>query len=246
MTTAPGRRQGGAGASARQAAAAERTAERIRQHRLAKVTLPVTAAVAAGFGYAAASVTVWEAGVAVALGVAAYGLRRTYRRAGNSWAKGAAGEVATARLLAPLTRRGYAVLHDRAVPGSRANLDHLVIGPCGVVYVDTKNWTSQRSVITLRGGELFYGRYPQTKALDTVRWEAGQAARMLGCPVRPVVAVHGARVPGRRIEIGDVTIVEAKRVRRLLQNIPPVAGWEQDRVAAAARIAEQQLPPYTG
>jgi len=34
-----------------------------------------------------------------------------------------------ARLLGPLGRQGWVVLHDLAVPGSRANLDHLVIGP---------------------------------------------------------------------------------------------------------------------
>jgi len=40
----------------------------------------------------------------------------TWRAAGR-WAGGAA--LATARLLARLERRGYAVPHDRAVPGSR-------------------------------------------------------------------------------------------------------------------------------
>jgi Nuclease-related domain len=43
--------------------------------------------------------------------------------------RGAAGERRTARLLGPLERHGWVVLHDLAVPGSRANLDHLVIGP---------------------------------------------------------------------------------------------------------------------
>jgi hypothetical protein len=45
--------------------------------------------------------------------------------------RGAAGERRTARLLSPLERQGWAVLHDLAVHGSRANLDHLVIGPVG-------------------------------------------------------------------------------------------------------------------
>ena len=40
-----------------------------------------------------------------------------------AWRRGAAGERRTARLLAPLERRGWAVLHDLAVPGSRANID---------------------------------------------------------------------------------------------------------------------------
>ena len=40
-----------------------------------------------------------------------------------AWRRGAAGERRTARLLTPLERHGWAVLHDLAVPGSRANID---------------------------------------------------------------------------------------------------------------------------
>jgi hypothetical protein len=53
-----------------------------------------------------------------------------------AWRRGAAGERRTARLLAPLERRGWAVLHDLAIPGTQANLDHLVIGPGGVLVID--------------------------------------------------------------------------------------------------------------
>jgi hypothetical protein len=41
-------------------------------------------------------------------------------------------------LLGSLERRGWAVLHDLAIPGIQANIDHLVIGPGGVVVIDTK------------------------------------------------------------------------------------------------------------
>ncbi|KIZ15620.1 nuclease-related domain-containing protein [Streptomyces natalensis] len=247
MTTAPGRR-GGAGASARKVAEAARVAERLEQHRRAKVALPATAVCAAVFGYAAATATVWQVGLAVALGIVAYGVRQTYRRAGNSWAKGAAGEVATARLLAPLARRGYAVLHDRAIPGSRANLDHLVAGPAGVAYVDTKAWLSKRSKVRVEGGTLRYGRYDQTRALETVIWEAQQAARVLGCEVRPFIAVHGAKVPGPRgrVEVKGVTIVSAKKLPRLLQSLMPQPGWTADRITAVEQLAERRLPPHGG
>lgn len=246
MATAPGRRPG-AGASARQVAEAARTAERAAQHHRAKTALPVTAVCALTFGAAAAVATVWQAGLVVALAIAAYGIRQTYRRADNSWAKGAAGEVATARLLAPLTRRGYAVLHDRAVPGSRANLDHLVIGAAGVAYVDTKAWRSKKSKLRFEGGTLRYGRYDQSQALRTVVWEAEQASRALGVAVRPFVAVHGAKVPGfaGRIEVQGVTVVAAKKLPRLLQNLTPQPGWTADRVAAVEQLAEQHLPPHS-
>ena len=57
-----------------------------------------------------------------------------------AWRRGAAGERRTARLLDPLERHGWAVLHDLAIPGSRANLDHLVIGPGGVFVIDSKQY----------------------------------------------------------------------------------------------------------
>ncbi|MGW6605169.1 nuclease-related domain-containing protein [Streptomyces sp. NPDC055036] len=245
MTTAPGRRSG-AGASARQVDEAARVAERIAQHRRAKVALPVTAVLAAVSGYAAATVTVWQAGLVVALGIVAYGVRQTYRRTRTSWAKGAAGEVATARLLAPLARRGFGVLHDRAIPGSRANLDHLVIGTAGVAYVDSKAWLSKKSKLKVEGGTLRYGRYDQSEALRKVIWEAEQAARALGCDVRPFVAVHGAKVPGPRgrIEIQGVTVVSAKKLPGLLRSLMPQPGWTADRITAVEQLAEQRLPPH--
>ena len=60
---------------------------------------------------------------------AGWGLRFKPSPDAVAWRRGAAGERHTARLLGQLERHGWAVLHDLAVPGSRANLDHLVIGP---------------------------------------------------------------------------------------------------------------------
>jgi hypothetical protein len=40
-----------------------------------------------------------------------------------AWRRRAAGERRTARLLASLERRGWAVLHDLAISGSAANVD---------------------------------------------------------------------------------------------------------------------------
>ncbi|KAB7833538.1 nuclease-related domain-containing protein [Streptomyces mobaraensis] len=248
MAIAPGRRSAGAGASARRIGELARTAERTEQHRRAKVTLPLTAAGAVVVGVAAAALLGWELGTVAAVAVLAYGVHRTYRRGRNSWASGAAGEEATARLLAPLARRGYAVLHDRAIPFSRANLDHLVVGVFGAALVDSKNWQSKKSRVTVSGGLLRYGQYDQTKMLRTVVWEAEQAARALGVPVRPIVAIHGAKVPAPRgrLELHGVTVIEAKRLRSMLEGLSPQPGWDAARVTAVEQRAEQHLPPHTG
>ena len=78
------------------------------------------------------------AGVAVAAGLA-WRLRFRVSADTLAWRRGAAGERRTARLLAPLERRGWAVLHDLAIPGTQANIDHLVIGPGGVLVIDTQH-----------------------------------------------------------------------------------------------------------
>ena len=72
--------------------------------------------------------------------VAGWGLRFRPSPDAVAWRRGAAGERRTARLLGPLERQGWVVLHDLAVPGSRANLDHLVIGPGGVFVIDSKQY----------------------------------------------------------------------------------------------------------
>jgi hypothetical protein len=58
-----------------------------------------------------------------------------------AWRQGAAGERAVARRLDRLTDRGVVVLHDRRIPGTRANIDHLVVSSSGVYVIDAKNYT---------------------------------------------------------------------------------------------------------
>jgi hypothetical protein len=58
----------------------------------------------------------------------------------SAWAYGASGERALGRVLDPLREEGMAVLHYRCIPGSRANIDHLVVAPSGVYVVDAKNY----------------------------------------------------------------------------------------------------------
>jgi Nuclease-related domain len=95
-----------------------------------------------GIGLLAAQVLPHLAGPAGLLAAAALAwlLRFRVSPATSAWRRGAAGERHTARLLRRLEQRGWVVLHDLAVPGSRANIDHLAIGPGGVVVIDSKQY----------------------------------------------------------------------------------------------------------
>src|SRR2546426_5740703 len=51
----------------------------------------------------------------------------------RAWARGALGEAKLAEALAGV--RDLRVLHDRRVPGTRGNIDHLLVAPAGVFVV---------------------------------------------------------------------------------------------------------------
>ena len=57
----------------------------------------------------------------------------------RSWSKGAVGEEALGAQLSKLTSERLVILHDRRVPGSRANIDHIAITPGGVPVIDAKH-----------------------------------------------------------------------------------------------------------
>jgi hypothetical protein len=159
-----------------------------------------------------------------------------------AWRRGAAGERRTARLLGPLERQGWVVLHDLAVPGSRANIDHLVIGPGGVFVIDSKHYRGR--LLLDPTGRLWHGRYPLAPILRAVDFEADQAALVLTDPdvvVVPVVAVHGAQVPWGKVVMSGVPVVAVRRLPSMLRQLPAVLGPE--RVAALADQARIRFHP---
>jgi hypothetical protein len=58
----------------------------------------------------------------------------------SAWAVGSNGESALGKQLDRLRDDGLGVIHDRRIPGSRANIDHVVVAPSGVFVVDAKNY----------------------------------------------------------------------------------------------------------
>jgi len=170
---------------------------------------------------------------ALAVVAAGWGLRFKPSPDALAWRRGAAGERRTARLLGSLERQGWVVLHDLAVPGSRANIDHLVIGPGGVFVIDSKQYRGRLKLDP--SGRLWHGRYPLAPTLRAVSFEADQAAQVLpnpGVVVLPVVAVHGAQVPWGKVVMHGVPVVPARRLPGMLCELPAVLGPE--RIAGLA------------
>ena len=138
--------------------------------------------------------------------------------------------------MSPLERHGWAILHDLALPGSQANIDHLVIGPGGVFVIDSKQYRGRLQLDA--SGRLWHGRYPLAPTLRAVSFEADRAAQVLpdpGMAVVPIVAVHGAQVPWGTVVTDGVPVVAAQRLPSMLRAVPAVLGPE--RVAWLANQA---------
>jgi hypothetical protein len=233
------------GASAHAEYRHRRAAERAAWTRGLPWWASVVMAAAVAAGLLDASVAHDLARLLAVVAAAGLGWRLWFRPSADTraWRRGAAGERRTARLLAPLERRGWAVLHDLAIPGSPANIDHLVIGPGGVIVVDSKQY---RGLLHLDPyGMVWHGRHLLVSALRRVLWAADQADEVLGIAdvqVAAIVAVHGASVPWGMLQADGVTIVPARRVPDLLLALPPILGpervaWLADRARLRFRAA---------
>jgi hypothetical protein len=239
MQTHPGAALGRPGASALAYYSRRRAAEwTLYRHtlplRLAAVTL---AGVFVGFvtGHAGPALAGWGA----ALTAVTVGWRLRFRVSQNArnWARGARGERRTARQLARLTRHGWVVFHDLAIPGSGANADHLAVGPGGIFLLDSKNWRGRLAFTP--DGTLWHGSYPLTATLATIAWEASAIADALGVPahsIQPMMVVHGSTIPWGEQYLGGVAILPAGRLVTTLLALPPLLTGQQ-----VAQLADRAI-----
>ena len=106
----------------------------------------------------------------------------------QAWERGAVGEERVGAVLEKARSRGLEVLHDRRVPGSSANIDHIVVAPTGIWVIDTKRYQGQ-GVGTRRAGGLFdrrralvVGGRDKTKLLVGVRRQVDVVAARIDGP----------------------------------------------------------------
>lgn len=165
--------------------------------------------------------------------------------------QGAEGERRTAALLAPLTREGWHVYHDLAVPGrGRMNIDHLLISPTGhVVLPDSKKWSAGQP-LTVRAGRLRHGERDVTSRLNGLRAETAAVSAILGVPVTPLVVMHDAPLVGphgRAATSLDLTGIRIVPAARLLTHLRTPTRIPAPRQPAAdlARTVDRRLPAYT-
>lgn len=161
----------------------------------------------------------------------------------DNWVKGARGEHAVG---AALDATGLPVLHDRRFrPGSRANIDHLVVAADAVYVVDAKNLGGSFS---LAGGTFRINGWNQDRLVQGVRRQAGEVAavlRQLGVtvPVRSVLCLTGTARPAGVQFVAEVLLTTPDSVSRTLSRPGPLDGRRGSEVADLLAWA---FPPAQG
>jgi hypothetical protein len=167
----------------------------------------------------------------------------------RSWRIGAEAEVAVARRLDKLPA-GWRVLHAIPVGDKGSDIDHVVIGPPGVVTINTKHHPDAK--VWVRGDTVKVNGHNQRYVRNS-RHEAQRAASLLTAkldqdvPVRAVIAIVGARdgFVVKEQPAGDtVSVVLHKRLAGYLRSLPVVLdSSDVERIYQAARHLATWQPP---
>lgn len=174
-------------------------------------------------------------------------------RSTSVWAQGARGERALGRLLDPLREEGMAVLHDRRIPGSRANIDHLVVAPAGVFVIDAKNYRG-RVERRDRGGffstdyRLYVGGRDKTALIEGMPKQANAvraalAPALADVPLTQAICFVAAdwSLLARPLHFGEVHVLWPRALAKLARAGGPLSHEEiteiERRLALALRAA---------
>jgi hypothetical protein len=166
-----------------------------------------------------------------------------------AWAKGAEGERRLGEGLDALASESVRVLHDRRIPRSRANIDHLVVTPGGVYIIDAKRYTG-RVEKRDKGGlfrtdlRLYVGTRDCSRLLDGMghQLEAVRGAVGDDPPIHPVLCFIEAEwgLFTKPFTVNAVLVCWPKALYKNLRSAGP-SGVEQ--VAEIVTRLASGLPP---
>jgi hypothetical protein len=163
----------------------------------------------------------------------------------RAWASGAAGEQ---RFGAAMSELGDAViaLHDRRVPRSRANIDHIVVGPSGVFVVDAKRYKDASINIRRSGGlfspvreQLMVSGRDKTKLVEAMSWQVDAVRTALSDAPQfaeiPVVAalcfIDGQFPLFGTLQMGGVEIKGLRGIAKLVTGDGPLDPAGRENIA---------------
>lgn len=140
------------------------------------------------------------------------------------------GEVAVAKELSRMMSMGYQVYHD--FPGDGFNIDHILIGPDGVMAVETKTLSrgalrnrNADAVVTYDGRMLHFPKYSDHQSIDQAKRQAEWLSQWLSSAIgedvcaRAMVALPGWFV--KRTSADGIPVVNPKQFETLFKHIKP-------------------------
>lgn len=170
------------------------------------------------------------------------------RQSTKAWEQGAIGEERLGTRLDSLTADGIAVLHDRRIPGSKANIDHIAITPNGIWVIDARRYKG-RPELKIEGGflrprveKLLVGRRDCTKLVDGVLKQIDVVRSIVpDVPITGALCFVEADWPliGGFFSTREVHVLSPRRLAKRLQQEPD---GEVDVPAVCAAVASRFKP----
>ena len=169
-----------------------------------------------------------------------------------AWAAGAEGERRVAAALEALGEP-WVVLHDRLLkPGlTESNIDHVVVGPAGVILVDAKNWGG--NVSEWNGGLYQHqwdaeGRTSHESKHDEVakvHATGREMAARLSLPVAPVLCLAGTRSAqfGEARQVRGIWVVPLNGLVDWVRSRPRAV--DDDALGPLATLVMTEFPSTT-
>ena len=169
----------------------------------------------------------------------------------RAWGDGARGDELLGQVLADLA--GVVVLHDRRMARTRANVDHIVIGPRGLFVVDAKRYAG-RIGIHNKGSlfradyRLYVGRRDCSALAEKVVWQAKVVLEALQAggvealpPITPVLCFVDGDWPliNPPSTFGGVRLENERSIRRLVSQGP---AKEAKAIEWATRVLTAAVP----
>lgn len=143
----------------------------------------------------------------------------------KAWATGAVGEERLGARLDSLASEAIAVLHDRRIPGTKANIDHIAVTAAGIWVIDAKRYKG-RPELKVEGGilrpkieKVLVGRRDCTKLVDGVLKQVELVRDVVGdVPVLGALCFVEADWPliGGAFTSRGVQVLWPKRLAKLL------------------------------
>jgi hypothetical protein len=174
------------------------------------------------------------------------------KRSTEAWAWGAEGEERVGAFLDHTVGTRGLLFHDRRIPGSRANLDHLAIVPSGVWVIDAKHYHGRLERRRMGGWfvprqALYVARRDRSALIASAQRQRAQVQRRLppDVAVRAALCFTGVETNlfARPFTLNGVLVTWPKALAKTLRAPGPLDAQRRHALAVALGRAFPSYAP---